>query len=440
MNIPLKQYWALLAEHIKPQQARFALLAVLLLGNIGLQIVNPQIVRSFIDATQSETGNTALLYAALAFIGLALLQQAVAVSATYIGENVAWTATNALRVALVRHCLRLDMGFHNDTPPGELIERIDGDVTQLATFFSQFGIRLTGNVLLLGGILVVLMFEDVRLGAVFTLLAAILLFVLNRVRGIAIEDRKAYRQAQADLFGYLEEQLAGTEDIRSSGAVSFVLRGLYQKQYTILQHDRKASNKSWFIGLISGVLMFGALSVARWILRPEPVPPAEPLILSMPEMLGCWELDVGEWAFTSTDTAEATGETTGETIIPDSASRALLVAPDRILLLPDSIDEWQRAYTTYRAAPVSGSHDPHLRDYLRWFLRADTLWLVWSDRNLRAGIALLAEGDRLQGGGRALIEGRNSSDGRIDGRTVASAWKVNCATGLRDMKRTGPRP
>ena len=186
--------------------------------------------------------------------------------------------------------------------------------------------------------------------------------------------------------------------------------------------------------------MFAALSVARWILRPERVPPAEPLILSMPEMLGCWELDVGEWDFTSTDTDETTGETTGETIIPDSASRALLVAPDRILLLPDSIDEWRRAYTTYRAAPVSGSHDPHLRNYLRWFLRADTLWLVWSDRNLRAGIALLTEGDRLQGGGRALIEGQNSSDGRIDGRTVASAWKVNCATGLRDMKRTGPRP
>ncbi len=188
--------------------------------------------------------------------------------------------------------------------------------------------------------------------------------------------------------------------------------------------------------LIAGVLVFAALSVARWSMRPAPDPPAEPVILSMPEMLGCWELDVGDWEFTSTGTAG----TSGETIIPDSASRALLVAPDRILLLPDSIDEWRRAYTTYRAAPVSGPHDPRLRDYLRWFLRADTLWLVWSDRNLRAGLALLTEGDRLEGGGRALIEGRSAADGRIDGRTSASAWKVNCATGLRDMKRTGPRP
>ncbi len=159
-------------------------------------------------------------------------------------------------------------------------------------------------------------------------------------------------------------------------------------------------------------------------------------MLKLPEMLGCWELDVSEWTFTR----PGVSDTAGATVLPDSASRALLVAPDRILLLPDSIDEWRRPYTTYRATPVSGPHDPRLRDYLRWFLRADTLWLVWSDRTLRAGLALLSDGDRLSGAGRALIEEPAISDGRIDGRTLASAWKVNCATGLRDIKRTVPRP
>ena len=255
MGLPLKQYWALLAEHINPQKVRFALLALLVLSTTSVQIVNPQIVRRFIDTTQGETGDTALLYAALAFIGLALLQQILAVGATYVGANVAWTATNALRAALVRHCLRLDMGFHNDTPPGELIEKIDGDVSQLGMFFSQFAIRLTGNLLLLAGILVALALEDVRLGAIFTVLAAILLLAMIQVRGVAIPHQKARRQATTDLFGYLEEQLAGTEDIRSSGAVSFVLRGLYEKQYTILQHSRKASQKHWIIGLVSGPMM-----------------------------------------------------------------------------------------------------------------------------------------------------------------------------------------
>ena len=40
MKASLSLYWNLLAHHIRPQRGRFVLLAALLLGNIGLQIVN----------------------------------------------------------------------------------------------------------------------------------------------------------------------------------------------------------------------------------------------------------------------------------------------------------------------------------------------------------------------------------------------------------------
>jgi len=188
--------------------------------------------------------------------------------------------------------------------------------------------------------------------------------------------------------------------------------------------------------LLLGIAVFTALSVARWLLRPEPPPPPEPVTLTLPEMLGCWELDAGEWSFVAaSDSSGARPD-----LAPDSASLALLTLPDRVLLLPDSIDEWERPYTTYRAAPVAGEHDPRLRDYLRWFPRADTLWLVWSDRRLRAGLALLGGSEVLEGGGRALIAARGTGDPQLDGRVSVSAWKVNCATGLREVGNDAPRP
>ena len=58
----------------------------------------------------------------------------------YLGTDVGWRTTNRLRSDLTRHVLKLDMSFHNDHPPGELIERIDGDVERLANFFSQMSI------------------------------------------------------------------------------------------------------------------------------------------------------------------------------------------------------------------------------------------------------------------------------------------------------------
>jgi ATP-binding cassette subfamily B protein len=255
VKIPLGQYFDLLADPIRSHKGRFVLLAVLMLGSTALQVVNPQIVRTFIDAAVSGSGGEKLIYAALAFIGIALLQQGVAVSASYVGENLAWIINNALRVELNRHCLRLDMRFHNEHMPGELIERIDGDVGQLRIFFAKVGVRTLSTLLLLLGVLVALFLEDWRLGLVFTLFVAVALLALNRVRGIAVPHHKARRQAEADLFGFLEEQLAGTEDIRSSGAIGFCIRQLYPLQYTIMRHDRKASLKNAAIDLVTSALM-----------------------------------------------------------------------------------------------------------------------------------------------------------------------------------------
>jgi ABC-type multidrug transport system fused ATPase/permease subunit len=147
------------------------------------------------------------------------------------------------------------MDFHNAHTPGELIERIDGDVAELANFFSQFVVILVGNLLLVVGILVALFLEDWRVGLAFGVFATVSLLVLHRVRDIAVPQQKARRQAEADLYGFIEEQLAGTEDIRSSGAVDFSLRELYRFQAAILRHDRRARRRGWLIDLAMGSLL-----------------------------------------------------------------------------------------------------------------------------------------------------------------------------------------
>lgn len=247
MNLPFKAYWDLLSRHLAPQKGRVALLVILLFGSIGLRIYAPQIMRAFIDDALVGEPLQTLTGIALAFIGVAVLQQMVSVSVTYLGENVAWSATNALRAELAWHALNLDMRFHNDHTPGELIERIDGDVTEMATFFSQFALNLVANGLLLVGILVALFLEDWRAGLGFTAFAIITILVLGRLKDIAVPEQKARREAETGLFGFIEEQLNGTEDIRSSGAVDFSIYGLFRHQARILLHSRRAHFKRWIL-------------------------------------------------------------------------------------------------------------------------------------------------------------------------------------------------
>ena len=255
MNLSFSAYYHLLADHIRPQRGRFALLASLLFGSIGLRIYAPQIMRQFIDSALAGAALQTLTWTALAFIGIALTQQVVAIGVTWLGENVAWTATNALRAELAEHALHLDMKFHNDHTPGELIERIDGDVTELATFFSQFALNLIANGFLLIGILIALFLEDWRAGLAFTVYSFLTIFILGKMKDIAVPHQKARREAEAQYYGFIEEQLSGTEDIRSSGAVGFSIRELFRHQGEILKHNRKSHFKRWIIENAMGLAL-----------------------------------------------------------------------------------------------------------------------------------------------------------------------------------------
>ena len=236
----MSPYWNLLFKYLRPQWRRVSVLAVLLLASIMLPLADPQILRWFIDSATGGASTRTLGGIAVAFIAVVLIAQAVAVATAYAGEQVGWHATNLLRADLALHCLRLDMPFHNRRTPGEMIERVDGDVTALAIFFSRLVITVLGSGLMLLGVLVVLFREDVRVGAVLGIFAVAALLLLNRYREVAVPSATAEREASANLFGFLEERLGGIDDIRANGAGAYVMQRFYRVMRAMFQRKRTA--------------------------------------------------------------------------------------------------------------------------------------------------------------------------------------------------------
>jgi ATP-binding cassette subfamily B protein len=235
------RYLDLFARYVAPEWRRLVLLGVLIAASIGLQLVAPQLLRSFIDSAIKGADVDTLVRIAILFVVFALGQQVAGALATYTGEAIGWVATNALRADLALHCLNLDLGFHKARTPGELIERIDGDVTALAGFFSRFAVNVLGNLVLLVGVLVVVWLEDWRAGVALTIFAAfgIALF-LGPLRTIAVGGWRRVRETAAQTYGFLGERLGGTEDIRSSGAEVHVLNGLALHHREWLRSRRRA--------------------------------------------------------------------------------------------------------------------------------------------------------------------------------------------------------
>ncbi|HSH04599.1 MAG TPA: ABC transporter ATP-binding protein [Anaerolineae bacterium] len=256
-------YRVLLRDYFWPQGWRLVWLGVLLAVNIGLQLWAPQIMRDFLDVALAEEGGS-LTGMALLFLVVAFSQQLAAVGATYVGENVGWIATNQLRYDLARHCLYLDNRFHHTHTPGEMIERIDGDINTLSTFFARFVLQLVGNGILLVGIVLLLWWESVEMGGAITVFVIVAFLILVRFRNVAVPHWQASREASSDYYSFVEEQLAGTEDVRANGAIPFVMYRFFELLRHFWQTTVRArlfafgmTNLSWLMFAVGAYLSLG---------------------------------------------------------------------------------------------------------------------------------------------------------------------------------------
>ena len=271
MSTSLQTYRALLVKYLSPERGRVALLGLLLLVTTGLQLLNPQIMRYFIDTVTTGGPSEALTLAAVAFMVVAIINQALSVGATYVGENVGWLATNRLREDLAEHCLNLDMAFHNTRTPGEFIERLDGDVNALAQFFSQFLLKLLNSGLILLGVLVLMWREDWRVGLALSGFTLFAFWVLNQVRDVTTPLMTAAREATAQLFGFLEERLAGMEDIRTNGGQNYVMRRLAERMRTLFRQNWRAEMLGISVWALTTMLFavgyVGALAMGAYLFQ-----------------------------------------------------------------------------------------------------------------------------------------------------------------------------
>jgi ABC-type multidrug transport system fused ATPase/permease subunit len=228
------------------------LLVVLILISTFLSVINPQILKYYIDTVLGPnfTDVSILTTAVLIYISIAIVAQLLVIVAVYIGQDLAWTSTNNLRFELLDHCIDLDMGFHNSKKPGSMVERIDGDVLMLSTFFSTLTLYLGRNVLLIIAILVALFIESWIIGLVFTIFTIIGLYFMTISSKPAIKHWGKVREATAETYGYIEERISGKEDILALGAEDYTMSGFHDLAKTQYDVGMKALISSSFVRIV----------------------------------------------------------------------------------------------------------------------------------------------------------------------------------------------
>jgi ATP-binding cassette subfamily B protein len=231
-------FWLL--RYLKPVRGRLLILLGLLFITIALQLIQPQIIRTFIDNAADGEAIAGLLRIAGLFLAAAAGNQLATLAVSYFSNDVAWRATNRLRSDLLNHCLRLDMSFHNNKTPGEMIERIDGDVTNISNFFAMFIVQIIGSFALLSGILGYMFIIHPQIAVIMVVFTGISIGTMFLIRNVGVAASQNERQASASLFGFIEERLAGVEDVQANGSVPYVMNRFHRSMRNVFVTGRRA--------------------------------------------------------------------------------------------------------------------------------------------------------------------------------------------------------
>lgn len=210
--------WRALAALLRPDAWRWAGLGTLVAAASGLILTGPLIVRRIVDLATTGTTTSHLTRLALLFLVVAVATQLINVAVAWTATVTAWHTTNEIRVRLARHVLGLSHGFHRRHTPGELIQRVDGDVTSVSDFMGRVIPRAAGALFTMVGMVGVLAVVDWRLAAGTIVYVILAVSVIVRGRHRAVGESSDEMGSYARLYGGIEERLTAAEDLRANGA------------------------------------------------------------------------------------------------------------------------------------------------------------------------------------------------------------------------------
>jgi ATP-binding cassette, subfamily B, bacterial len=231
----------LLAATLRSEARPLAGVLAVLSASMALRLSLPLLLGRFADDALAGRPADTLTRLAVAYVAVALVSEALGLGVVWGSVRLSWRAGNRLRERLAAHALRLEQAWHGRHSPGQLIERIDGDVEAMVVFFSGIAIEIAGNVALIAGMLIVATFIDPLSGLILAVTACAGAAVMIRLRVAAVSAREAERQVNAELYGDLEERLGGLEDLRANGAGAYAVHRLHHHSARSWQAARCAS-------------------------------------------------------------------------------------------------------------------------------------------------------------------------------------------------------
>ncbi len=200
---------ARLLAYTRPYLGLIILGLILTLSASFLQLAGPYLTKLAIDeyiAVKDIPGLYKILLIYMGVLGLVFLTQFFQIySMQYFGQRLMYD----IRSKIFTHLQKQSLRFFDKNPVGRLMTRVTSDVESLNQMFTQGIVTIFGDIFLLTGIIIALIYLDVRL-ALWTFSVIPILFVITFI--FRSKVREAFRNIRkwiARINTYVQENITG---------------------------------------------------------------------------------------------------------------------------------------------------------------------------------------------------------------------------------------
>ncbi len=247
--------------YVVPYWRRLLLVFVLSLLSTGLALYVPYLSRSLVDGALLGGDGNALRRIVLTFALITVASFALNVVSGLRYTRVSADILFDMRLALYRHLQRLSPRFFASTRLGDIMSRINNDISEIQRVASEVVLATLGNVIFLAGSLGMLVWLDLRLFLVSALFLPPSLWALVRYRR-RLEGRvRTVRERSADIGSFLIETIQGMKLVVTSNAQVREAGRFRQRNDAFVEALMSMQWVTYLSGGLPGLILSGSTAI-----------------------------------------------------------------------------------------------------------------------------------------------------------------------------------
>lgn len=218
-----KTRFALLAQYrrafvyVAPYWRGLLLVLVLGLFSTAVGLAQPYISRLLIDDALLRHNMNALIEIAVLTVAVTVLGFVLNILSSYRYVRISAECLFSMRLAVYSHLQRLAPRYFNKTKMGDLISRINNDISEVQRICSDTLLSVFSNVLFFVGSVAIMIWLNWHLFLLSVMLLPVGVFALRHYQGRLTVQTRTLRERSADLGSFLIESLLGMRLIVASG-------------------------------------------------------------------------------------------------------------------------------------------------------------------------------------------------------------------------------